>query len=121
MYSVVSLYTVTHLLHLYPRAKIQIASVLKISFGAASAMRRGSVPLPLTPQEMNGSGTPYTPRTPLSARRITNDENTPEETDLDRRQKELHGRQQHILREQRLADQDALLTAIASKLLSCFA
>lgn len=65
--------------------------------------------------ETNGTNTPYTPRTPLSARRITNDENQPQgdESEGDRRQRELYSKQQHLLREQRSQDQDRLLVAIA--------
>ena len=64
--------------------------------------------------ETNGS-TPYTPRTPLSARR--NDEDiSRDDGDVDRRQKDLYSKQQHILREQRSQDQEKLLIAISGEL-----
>ena len=64
--------------------------------------------------DANGS---HTPKTPLSARRMAGNglHEGQEETEADRRQRELYSNQQHLLREQRSADQDKLLKAISGK------
>lgn len=65
---------------------------------------------------LDANGT-HTPKTPLSARRANSSSlhEGQEETEADRRQRELYSNQQHMLREQRSADQDKLLKAISGK------
>ena len=72
----------------------------------------GLVPGHATP-DSNGT---YTPRTP-TARRIpavaTPDGDASSESEVDKRQRELYSKQQHLLREQRSADQERLLACIS--------
>ena len=67
--------------------------------------------------ETNGTGA-HTPKTPLSARRQASSalsEGGEGESEVDKRQRDLYSKQQHILREQRSADQEKLLKAISGK------
>lgn len=68
--------------------------------------------------DTNGTSA-HTPRTPLSARRQASGTLTDGgegESEVDRRQRDLYSKQQHILREQRSADQEKLIKAISGTL-----
>ena len=81
-----------------------------------------------TPDSNGYAHTPRIPSSPGIARRLSGSLATPdaavdgsggEGSEVDRKQRELYNKQQHLLREQRTADQDRLLSSISGAHCGC--